>query len=80
MFTVKHRLPYKSDVKGDHKGWLHTYFQTPDTIYLNKKGCQVSQLNKMRQMEALMPINKKNRIADKFSKHLVWYVVCINVK
>jgi hypothetical protein len=46
MFTVKHRLPYKSDVKGDNKGWLHTYFQTPDTIYLNKKGSQDSQLNK----------------------------------
>jgi hypothetical protein len=41
MFTVKHRLSYKSDVKGDNKGWLHTYFQTPDTIYLNKKGQQL---------------------------------------
>jgi hypothetical protein len=48
MFTVKHRLSYKSDVKGDNKGWLHKYFQTPDTIYLNKKGSQDSQLNKMR--------------------------------
>ena len=49
MFTVKHRLPYKSDLKGDNKGWLHKCFQKTGTIYLNKKkGSQDSQLNKMR--------------------------------
>ena len=48
MFTVKHRLQYKSGVKGDNKGWLHTYLETPGTIYFNKKGSQDSQLNTMR--------------------------------
>jgi len=35
MPTIKHRLPYKSGVKGDNTGWLHTCFQTTSTIYLN---------------------------------------------
>ena len=49
VFTVKHRLPYRSDLKGDNKGWLYKYFQKTGTIYLNKKkGSQDSHLNKMR--------------------------------
>ena len=48
MFTVKHRLPYKSELKGDNKGWLHKCFQTTGTIYSNKKGSQDSQLSNMR--------------------------------
>jgi hypothetical protein len=48
MFTVKNRLPYKSDVKGDNKSWLHKCFQTSSTIYLNKKGSHDSQFNKIR--------------------------------
>jgi hypothetical protein len=48
MFTVKNRLPHKSDVKGDTKSWLHKCFQTSSTIYLNKKGSHDSQFNKIR--------------------------------
>jgi len=48
MFTVKHRLPCKSDVKGDNKGWLHKCFQTTSAIYLNKKGSHGLQLSKIR--------------------------------
>ena len=47
MFTIKHRPPYKSDVKGYNAAWLHTCFQTTGTIYLNYKGSHDSQLNKM---------------------------------
>jgi hypothetical protein len=47
MYAVKNKLPYKSDVKGNTKDWLHKCFQTTSTIYLNKKGivmCNVGQL------------------------------------
>ena len=70
MFTVKNRLPYKSDVNGDTKGWLHKCFQTTSTIYLNKNVSHDSQFNKMRQIESHKHINKKIRNIRYFFKTL----------